>query len=202
MSAQPQPRLTPEQYLEIERASEFRNEYYNGRMYAMSGGTHTHALIIGNLGGELRNALRKRRCLVTPIDLRVRVAPAGLYTYPDVVVVCGEPRYADNQIDTLLNPILLIEVLSPSTEAYDRGFKSAQYRTLESLQEYALVSQAEPRVEVFRRQEGGHWLLTEFAGLEAVCRFESVDASVGLVEVYDNVTFGGEEAPSRPSPGS
>src|SRR5712692_7135469 len=156
MSAQPQPRLTPEQYLEIERAAEFRNEYYNGRMYAMSGGSHPHAIVIGNLAFALRSGLGKRPCLVTTSDLRVRVAPAGLYTYPDVVVVCGEPRYADNQIDTLLNPMLLIEMLSPSTEAYDRGFKSAQYRTIESLQEYALVSQAEPRVEVFRRQDGGH----------------------------------------------
>jgi len=202
MSAQPQPRLTPEQYLEIERAAEFRNEYFDGRMYAMSGGSHPHAIVIGNLIRQLGNALVKRRCLVTPIDLRVRVAPAGLYTYPDVVVVCGEPRYADNQIDTLLNPMLLIEMLSPSTEAYDRGFKSAQYRTIESLQEYALVSQAEPRVEVFRRQEGGHWLLSEFVGLEAVCRLDSVGASVAVAEVYDNATFGGEEAPSRPSPGS
>jgi Uma2 family endonuclease len=202
MSAQPQPRLAPEQYLEIDRASEFRNEYYNGRMYAMSGGSHPHAIVIGNLIRHLGNALVKRPCLVTASDLRVRVAPAGLYTYPDVVVVCGEPRYADNQIDTLLNPILLIEVLSPSTEAYDRGFKSAQYRTLESLQEYALVSQAEPRVEVFRRQEGGHWLLSEFVGSEAVCRFESVGASVTLGEVYENVTFGGAEVPSKPSPGS
>src|SRR6266849_2096693 len=201
MSAQPQPRLTPEQYLEIERAAEFRNEYYNGRMYAMSGGSHPHAIVIGNLAFALRSGLGKRPCLVTPIDLRVRVAPTGLYTYPDVVVVCGEPRYADDQRDTLLNPILLIEVLSPSTEAYDRGFKSAQYRTLESLQEYALVSQAEPRVEVFRRQDGGHWLLSEFVGLEVACRFESVGASVALVEVYDKVTFDGDEALLRPSSG-
>jgi len=201
MSAQPQPRLTPEQYLEIDRASEFRNEYYDGRMYLMSGGTHMHALIIFNLGGELRNIVRKRRCLVTSSDVRVRVAPGGLYTYPDLVVVCGEPKYADGRRDTLLNPRLIVEVLSPSTEAYDRGFKSAQYRALESLDEYALVSQAEPRVEVFRRQPGGQWLLSEFAGLDALCRFESVDAAVALSEVYDNVTFGGDETASRPSPG-
>jgi len=143
-----------------------------------------------------------RRCLVTPSDLRVWVAPAGLYTYPDVVVVCGEPRYADDRRDTLLNPLLIIEVLSPSTEAYDRGFKSAQYRALESLQEYALVSQSEPRAEVFRPQPGGHWLLSEFVGLEAVCRLEGVDVSVALSEVYDNVIFGGDEALLRPSPSS
>jgi Uma2 family endonuclease len=200
MSAQPQTRLTPEQYLEIDRASEFRNEYYDGRMYAMSGGTHRHALIIFNLGSELRNIVKKRRCMVTSSDVRVRVAPGGLYTYPDLVVVCGEPKYADGRRDTLLNPRLIVEVLSPSTEAYDRGFKSAQYRALESLEEYALVSQSEPRVEVFRRQPGGQWLLSEFAGLDALCRFESVDAVVALSEVYDNVTFGGDETASRPSP--
>jgi len=135
MSAQPQPRLTPEQYLEIERAAQFRSEYYNGRMYAMSGGTHMHALIIGNLARELGNSLKKRPYLVTTSDLRVLVQRGGLYTYPDIVVACGDPRYEDNRLDTLLNPILLVEVLSPSTEAYDRGFKSRQYRTIESLQE-------------------------------------------------------------------
>ena len=202
MSAQPQPRLTPEQYLEIERAAEIKSEYYNGRMYAMSGASYKHVLITGNLAYRLRNCLEKRPCTVLTSDLRLRVAPGGLYTYPDLVVVCGEPKFADNQADTLLNPLLIVEVLSPSTEAYDRGFKFAQYRTLESLQEYALVSQQEPRVEVFRRQSGGEWLLSESVGLDAACRFDSVDCALALGEVYDKVTFGGDEVPSRPSPGS
>src|ERR1700674_5282333 len=98
-----QPRLTPEQYLEIERASEFRNEYYNGRMYAMSGGTHTHAIIARNLTSAVQNATGKR-CIATQSDVRVRVSPTGLYTYPDVVVVCGEPQYVDGRKDTLANP--------------------------------------------------------------------------------------------------
>ena len=198
MSAQPQPRLTPEQYLELDRASEFRNEYFNGRMYAMSGGTFIHALVIANLTGELRSGLKTRPCMVTGSDVRVRVAPAGLYTYPDVVVVCGEAKYVDGRRDTVLNPVLLIEVLSPSTEAYDRGFKSAQYRTIESLQEYALVSQAEPRIEVFCRQPEGTWLLSESVGLDASCRFESVDVTVALRDVYDKVTFDPQEPP-RPA---
>jgi Uma2 family endonuclease len=188
MSAQPQPRLTPEQYLEQDRASEFRNEYYAGRMYAMSGGTHTHAIVAGNLTSELRSATGKR-CMVTQSDLRVRVSPSGLYTYPDIVVVCGQPQYVDGHRDTLANPILVAEVLSPSTEAYDRGFKSVQYRTLESLQEYVLVSQSEPRVEVYRRQAGGTWLLSESAGLEASCTFESLGCSVQLKDIYSQVTF-------------
>ena len=167
MSAQPQPRLTPEQYLEVERAAQFRSEYYNGRMYAMSGGTHPHAIVIGNLARELGVALKKGPCVVTTSDMRVRVSKTGLYTYPDIVVVCDPPRYGDGRHDTVLNPALIVEVLSPSTEAYDRGFKFAQYRTLESLQEYALVSQSEPRVEIFRRQPSGDWLLSESAGIDS-----------------------------------
>ena len=130
-------------------------------MYAMSGGSHAHAIIIGNLAFELRKALGRGSCLVTTSDLRVRVSPQGLYTYPDVVVVCDSPMYADDRHDTLLNPVVVFEVLSRTSEAYDRGFKSAQYRALESLKEYALVSQTEPRVEVLRRQQSGDWLLSE-----------------------------------------
>jgi Uma2 family endonuclease len=198
MSAHAHPRLTAEEYLAIERAAEFKSEYYNGRMYAMSGGTYGHWVISGNLTGELRISLKKTPCVVGASDLRVRVSPRGLYTYPDVVVVCGEPQFADDQKDTLLNPTFIAEVLSPSTEACDRGFKSTQYRMLESLQEYALVSQTEPRLEVFRRQSGGGWLLSEFAGLDAVCRFESLGRQVALADIFERVTFGGEDAPLRP----
>jgi len=194
MSAQPQPHLTPDQYLEAERAAEFRSEYYNGHIYAMSGGSYRHAQIIGGLVRELGNALKNRPCSVVSSDLRLRVSPDGLYTYPDVVVICGDPKFADDRSDTLLNPTLIVEVLSPSTEAYDRGFKSAQYRTLESLEEYVLVAQAEPRVEVFRRQPGGHWLLSEAIGLEAVCRFESLECAVPLADIYDKVTFSPDDA--------
>ena len=199
MAAQPQPRLTPEQYLELERAAEFRHEYYNGRMYAMAGGTLNHVVIIGNLTRELGNGLRKRPCLVMPGDMRTCVSLDALYTYPDIVVVCGEPHCFDNRKDTLLNPLVIIEVLSPSTEAYDRGFKSAQYRKLESLQEYVLVSQAEPRVEVYRRQPGNEWLLSESIGLDAACTFRSIDCSVSLADVYDKVTFEEPGPPSTPA---
>src|SRR6185312_11521567 len=126
MSAQPQPRLTPEQYLELERAArDVRSEYYNARMYAMSGGTHPHAIIIGNLARHLGNGLEKGPCVVTTSDMRVRVSKTGLYTYPDLVVVRDPPQHRDSRDDTILNPALIIEVLSPTTEAYDRGFKFA-----------------------------------------------------------------------------
>ena len=193
MSAQAQARLTPEQYLAAERAAEFKHEYYNGQMYARPGGSFQHFQIIANMSGELRAMLKKRPCAVGSSELRLRISREGLYTYPDVLVICGEPRFADDQHDTLLNPALIVEVLSPSTEAYDRGFKSAQYRTVESLEEYALVSQVEPRVEVFRRQLGGHWLLSEAVGLESVCHFESLDCAVPLAEIYAKVTFGPDD---------
>ena len=189
MSAQAQPRLTPEHYLETERAAEFKHEYYGGQMYARPGGSFQHGVIVGNMIAELHTMLKKRPCDVGSSDLRLRVSPDGLHTYADVIVIRGDPRFADDQNDTLLNPALIVEVLSPSTEAYDRGFKSAQYRTVESLQEYALVSQAEPRVEVFRRQPGGHWLLSEAIGLEAVCHFESLDCAIPLSEIYAKVIF-------------
>lgn len=194
MSAQPPARLTPEQYLEIDRAAQTRSEFYDGIMYAMSGGTLVHALVTTNLCTELQNALRGR-CLVTASNLRIRVDASGLYTYPDVAVICGKPQHPDNRKDTLLNPAILIEVLSPSTEAYDRGFKATQFRQIESLEEYALVSQNEPRVEIFRRQTGGHWLFTEFAGLDATCRFDSVEAGIPMSEIYLNVVFGEEPGP-------
>jgi Uma2 family endonuclease len=192
MSAQPRHWLTAEEYLELERAAEFRHEYYNGRMYLMPGGSHRHAFIIANLAGELHFALQKGPCTTAISDLRIRVAESGLYTYPDISVICGPPKLADGRTDTVLNPVLIIEVLCPSTELLDRGFRTEQYKTIATLQEYALVSQTETRVEIYRRQDGGQWLLSEFAGLEAAARFDSVDASVPLAEIYDKITFGAE----------
>jgi Uma2 family endonuclease len=198
MSAQPEPRLSAEEYLAIDRAATTRSEFYNGRMFAMSGGTHTHGRVIGNLSGELHAALKKTGCYVVPSDQRVRVGPNGLYTYPDIVGIFGKPEFADDQRDTLLNPALIIEVLSPSTEGYDRGFKASQYRTLPSLQEYAFVSQTEPRIEIFRRQPAGDWLLAEYAGMDAVCRFTSVNCDLGLADVYDGIIFEADPASTRP----
>src|SRR5579863_5834819 len=189
MSASPHPRLTEEEYLRIERAAEFKSEFYDGRMYAMSGGSYPHGQIILNLAAELRNALRGKQCTATSSDIRVRVSKRGSFAYPDIAVVCGPPVFADNQKDTLLNPTLIVEVLSPSTEAHDRGLKFAQYRQIESLQEYGLVSQSEPRVEIFRRQPSGDWLLSEFTGLDASCRFDSVACQIALSEIYYQVAF-------------
>jgi Uma2 family endonuclease len=201
MSAFPQ-RLTPEEYLAIERAAEFKSEYYNGRMYAMAGTSYRHALLVTNLVVTISSEIGGRPCAVISTDLRVRVQPGGLYTYLDIVVFCGDSKFVDTELDTLLNPTVIIEVLSPFTEAYDRGFKASQYRTLASLQEYALVSQTEPRIEVFRRQEGREWLFSESVGLDATCRLESVGCSIALSAVYRKITFTAEDpGASRPSAG-
>lgn len=189
MSAQPLPRITPEQYLEAERAAEFKSEYYKGRIYAMAGGTAVHSLITVNVTVSLSNAIRGRGCLIFSSDLRLRISYEGLYTYPDLSVVCGKPKYADERDDTILNPILVVEILSPSTESRDRGFKFQEYGKLESLQEYVLVEQSQPRVERFQRQPKGQWLLTVYEGLEAEAEFESVGARIRLADVYQNVTF-------------
>jgi Uma2 family endonuclease len=189
MSAQTQPRLSPEEYLALDRAAEFRSEYYDGHVYAMSGASRTHVLVTTNLSGELRQALKQRPCEVYAVDLRLRVNPNRLYTYPDISVVCGESKLADDHKDTLLNPTVLVEVLSPSTEAHDRGFKFVHYRHLESLQEYALVWQSEPRVEIYRRQAAGDWLLSEVSGLESTCKFDSLGCEISLSEIYYRVSF-------------
>ena len=190
MCAERIPYISPEEYLVIERAAEAKSEYLDGQMFAMTGASFRHNRIIVNLATRLNAALRGGPCQVVVQDLRVRVSPEGLCTYPDVVTVCGEPEFADGHEDTLTNPTLLVEVLSPSTEAYDRGAKFRHYRTLSTLKQYVLVAQEEPLVEVYTRQEGGGWLLREFRGLEATAELTAIDCHVSLAEVYRDLTFG------------
>ncbi len=191
MSAQPTPHLSPEEYLALDRAAEFKSEYYDGHMYpmeGMAGGSFNHGAIIANLNGVLWQTLRGSACRLASRDVRIRIAPQA-YTYPDLSIVYGPPRFADDQKDTLLNPTVLIEVLSPSTELVDREFKSRHYRAIESLQEYALVWQSEPHVEIYRRQPTGDWLLSEPHGLDSSCRFESMGCEVPLSEIYYQISF-------------
>jgi Uma2 family endonuclease len=187
VSTLPKTFLTPEEYLEIERDAEFRSEYYQGEMFAMAGGTETHTVLVDNLVFELRQKLRGGSCRSYSRDMRVRVSPTGLYTYPDLIIVCGERKFLDDTRDTLLNPAVIIEVLSKSTEAYDRGKKFDHYRTLESLQEYVLVSQDEAQVESFRRQPGAEWLFKVAKGLDAEISLESVQCSLRLADIYEAV---------------
>jgi Uma2 family endonuclease len=188
MSANPELRMSEEEYLERERAAEFRSDYYAGYVYAMSGGSWTHGTLVQNVNRLLDAALRSRNCSVRSTDTRVRVS-GKLYTYPDIVVVCGEPKFLDNRTDIVTNPVLIIEVLSQSTEAYDRGAKATQYRTMDSLRELVLVAQIEPRVEIYRKRPANEWVLTDVVGLDAMCRFESVDCELPLKGIYDQVTF-------------
>src|SRR5215475_2147969 len=147
VSTHPKTRITPKEYLELERKAEIKSEYLDGEMFAMSGVTLEHSSIVVNLITELNNQFIDRPCQVHGPDLRVKVSPTGLYTYPDLVAFCEKPLFEDEHFDTLLNPQVIIEVLSNSTEAYDRGKKFAHYRTVESLREYVLVSQTEYRIE-------------------------------------------------------
>ena len=192
MSAVPKRMLTPAEYLTIERAAEFKSEFYRGEMFAMADASREHILIAGNVTGELRNQFKGRCCEVYSNDMRVKVSATGLYTYPDVVIVCGEPEFLDAEVDTLLNPTVLIEVLSPSTESYDRGAKAEQYRRIPTLREHVLITQDRPHVDVLIRQADGSWLLRETNDLDQVVTLPSVSVSLPMREIYDRITF---EAP-------
>jgi len=182
--------ITPEQYLEIERKAEFRSEYYNGEMFAIAGVKRPHNLINTNLIRELSQQLRLRPCEVYSGDARVLVAPTGLYTYPDVVVVCGERRFLDNQLDTLLNPTLIVEVLSPTTEAYDRGRKFGHYRMIESLRAYLMVASELISAELHTRQPDNLWALTKASRLEDAIEIESIGCRLKLADIYEKVELG------------
>ncbi len=187
MSLQAKTYITPEEYLAIERKAEYKSEYVNGEMFAMAGASPRHVLIVTNLVAELRGQLRRRPCTVYSTDLRVRVSPTGLYTYPDVIVVCGQVQLADDQKDTLLNPTLIIEVLSESTKDYDRGSKLQHYRTLASLMEYVVVDQERCHVEHWVRQPEDRWLFSETNDVTDTIRLSTIECDLVLAEVYDKV---------------
>lgn len=187
MSGQTQARYSPHEYLELERQAEYKSEYVNGEIFAMSGASEEHNLIVMNVAAALHTQFLGRPCKVYASDMRVKVSPTGLYTYPDVVAVCEDAQLEDAHLDTLLNPTLLIEVLSSSTEAYDRGEKAEHYRRLPSLAEYLLISQDKPHLEHYRRQADERWLLSEASQLHAVISLPAIDCTLRLAAVYDRV---------------
>ena len=189
MSSQPKTFLSEAEYLELERQAERKSEYFQGEMFLMAGASRRHGLIVANLVAELRQQLKQKACEVYPGDLRVRVTPTGLYTYPDVVVVCPEMQFADDREDTVLNPTVIIEVLSDSTRDYDRGRKFQHYRTLPSLLEYLTVAQDSTHVEQWTRQADNRWLLSEFAGIGQTIELASIGCVLPLAEIYDKVEF-------------
>lgn len=194
-------RYTVQEYLALERASEARHEFLDGQIYAMAGESPAHSDICTNLVAELRAQLRGTPCRVWSKDVKVRSGPApqtgrstkGLFSYPDLVVVCGEPQFHDEHRDVLLNPTVIIEVLSPSTEAFDRGEKWSRYQTwLPSLTHYVLVSQSKPQLEHYLRQPNGEWLYSSVKDPEGSLHLTSVDCALRLAEVYDRVVFPGQ----------
>ncbi len=183
------PYLTPEQYLEIECQAEFRSEYLHGEMFAMTGASFQHARIVSRTSNELGLAVRGRNCDVLTTDMRVHVPATGLYTCPDVMVTCGPVQLQDKHQDILLNPILIVEVLSPSTMNYDSGEKFRHYRSIPSFREYLLLAQHEIRAEHHVRQPDGSWVFREYSGATDVVRLESIDCALALALVYERVEF-------------
>ncbi|MYG00228.1 Uma2 family endonuclease [Candidatus Poribacteria bacterium] len=185
--------LSPEEYITLERkaipdANTVRSEYVNGSIITMSGASFSHNLITSNVSGELRTRLKGSGCAVFANDMRISIPSINSYFYPDVGVVCDEPQFVDDVFDTLLNPIVLVEVLSPSTEAYDRGKKFSHYRQLESLKEYIIVSQDKVYIERYLRKPD-EWSYTSFHELDDVLSLTSIQCELPLQEIYERVTF-------------
>lgn len=197
MSANLKSRLfTPEEYLVIERMSETRSEYLEGMIYAMVGASLAHNTITMNISGLLWTQLKGKPCRAFANDLKVRTSNQGLYAYPDVMVVCSQPLFHDNKRDIILNPTVIIEVLSPSTEDYDRGKKAFLYRQIKSLTDYLLIAQNRPEVEYFQKNADGAWLLLGAAGLDARIEIPSIQCTLPLAEIYDGVAFDPNESSS------
>jgi len=187
----PVERCTPEEYLALERCADERHEFYHGEVFAVSGRTPDHSLIISNVNGELGNRQKGKPCRVYESNLRVRIPRTAHYAYPDASVICGEREFdpLDSRKETVTNPALIVEVLSPSTEAWDRGGKFQSYRQIASLREYVLVSSDKPLVETFLRQENGSWSLYSFAGLTGRAKLALLGIELDLAEVYSGVQF-------------
>lgn len=197
MPSPAQQHYTAGEYLARERQAECKSEYYAGEILAMAGASRWHNLIVASVIGELSLQLKGRPCTIYPSHMRVKVSPTSLYTYPDVTVVCGEAQFEDLQQNTLLNPTLIVEVLSESTEAYDRGGKFAHYRKLASVMEYVIIAQTKPYIEHYVRQPDNRWLLAEAESLHDIVRLPSINCQLALVEVYDRVEIVGELGPNR-----
>lgn len=187
--------ISPEEYLAAERKSLERHEYFDGEIFLMAGSSNKHNLITSNVIISLGSQLKKRDCRVYPPDMRVYIPKTGLYTYPDVLVVCGKPEFLpDAHLDTLTNPILIVEVLSSSTEDYDKGAKFDNYRSLESLREYLLISQDAKKAVRYTKQTNGSWILMDFIGDKTHIELASIECSLTMENIFDKVDFEDESA--------
>lgn len=181
-------RLPPAAYLALERQAHIRSEYHDGQLVAMAGASRDHNRIVTNITSALAGQLGERNCNNYASDLKVRAQDGKRYLYPDIVVTCGPEQFEDDAQDVLLNPLVIIEVLSPSTEAYDRGAKFLYYQTIESLQEYALVAQEARRLEIYRRQASGAWLYQLYAETAAVVPIAAIDCAISMTAVYHKLS--------------
>ncbi len=188
VAAKASQRYNPAEYLALERRAEYKSEYIDGCIVAMAGASRVHGLIAFNLAGELHGQLRERPCEAFVGDMRVYIPATGRYTYPDTVIACADIQFEDAHLDTLLTPTVIFEVLSPSTEADDRGSKFAGYRSIPSLREYVLIAQDRPSVEHYLRQ-GEQWLLTAATDLDASVALPTIGCVLRLAEVYRRVRF-------------
>ena len=189
MLAKQQKYYTPEEYLALEESADYKSEYYQGEIFALAGASVNHNRLAGNVHTALNNAFESRRCEAFMGDVRLLVKKNGLYTYPDVMVVCGQLEFVKGRTDTITNPAVIIEVLSEATQAYDRGAKFELYRALDTLQDYVLIDQARVYVEYFHKLVDGRWLLTELNTLEAVLKLESVEVELPLSRIYQRVEW-------------
>lgn len=178
---------TKDEYLEMEAAAPYKSEYYGGEIFAMAGGTPAHSLICVNLIRRIAEAVDNKNCRCFESNMKLDIPAADAFVYPDIMAVCGEIRFAENTRDTITNPVLIVEVLSPGTESFDRGKKFEYYRSIPSLKEYVLVSQEKQIVEVYFRQEGGSWLYTVAEGTDKTVFLNSVEYEIALKDVYHKV---------------
>lgn len=187
---QPQGKMTVAEYLEMERASlDIKHEFYDGEVFAMVGASRHHNRINVNIAGELRTRLKSKPCDLFSNDMRVKTG-VEKYSYPDIVLYCGDAEFEDNKFDTLTNPVVIIEILSDSTEAYDRGDKFELYRRLPTVKEYILVSQKKYWIGQYVRQQSGQWTYDSYEGVEQVLKIESVGCELPLSEIYLNMEEG------------
>jgi Uma2 family endonuclease len=182
-------RITPQEYLIRDRQASCKSEFHQGEVFAIGGGSANHSLIAANFVREAGNALKDKSCTVFNSDLRVQVRSTGLYTYPDATIVCGEREFDDDQRDTIINPTVIVEVLSDSTEKYDRGKKANHYRQIASLKELLLITQGRPHVERFTRQPNGDWMFHEQYDLSADFELKSLGIFVAISELYRGLKF-------------
>jgi Uma2 family endonuclease len=182
-------KFTADEYLAMEVVADYKSEFYHGEIFALAGGTVDHNAVVLNCSAELRARLDPGRCQVLNSDNRLHIRRSGLYTYPDVMVVCGKVQFLERRKDTVTNPLLIVEVLSASTRDYDRGAKFDFYKQIPSLQEYVLIESERPRVECYRRSADGQWTIQAFEGLDAVARFESIACELPFRCIYLQVSW-------------